>query len=787
MPGSAGSRIWLRGRVGKGESSGHVVHAQAAQAADARCPQADGKVYNAAMRTLRRWLHYLVPLLVLVLALGVRSFVPAVEEAQLKVFDGFQRLKPRRYEPVPVKYIDLDDESLDKIGQWPWPRTFVADLTARLHDMGAAAIVFDIVFAEPDRTSPANILQIWPNTPEIETLRGVARSLPDHDEVLAEVFAQANVVTGFVLTDAPGGRTPALKGSFAMAGDDPKPFLPTYRGAVTNLPGLEKASAGNGSFNLVPETDGMVRRVPLLVRIGDRVYPTLAAEAVRVAQGARTFVVKSSGASGETAFGEHTGLISVKIGDFAVPTDANGRIWLHDTGIVAARRIPAWKIAAGEVDRAEIEGHIVVFGTSAAGLMDLRSTPLSSALPGVEVHIQAIEQILLGHFLQRPDWAFGAEIIYLLTLGLALIILIPLLGAMWCTVIGLAGVGAALAASWYLYANHLWLLDPVLPSLVVLLIYMSSSLINYLKSEAERRQVRGAFSRYMSPALVSQLVRDPSRLVLGGEMKDMTLLFCDIRGFTAISEQFKTDPQGLTRLINRFLTPMTDMILQRGGTIDKYMGDCIMAFWNAPLDDQEHARHGCESALAMMSGVIALNEQMKAEAEADGRPFYAINVGIGLNSGDCCVGNMGSTQRFDYSVLGDAVNLAARLEGQSKNYGVGIVIGHETSKRAAEFAVIELDFIAVKGKQEGVRIFGLLGDEAMREDPEFAGLAERHDAMLRAYRDQQWQRARQLLSECRSLDGSLDVLYDLYEERLELYEKDPPGPDWDGVYVATSK
>ena len=640
------------------------------------------------MKRLRNWLHYLVPLAVLALALGVRVLVPAVEEVQLKIFDTFQRIKPRTYEPTPVKFVDLDDESLERIGQWPWPRTYVADMTARLANMGAAAIVFDIVFAEPDRTSPDNVLPLW---------------------------------------------------------------------------------------------------VPLLFTIGDTLYPSLVTEALRVAQGARTNIVKSSGASGETAYGEQTGVNHIKIGAIEVPTDGAGRIWLHETGSIPERRIPAWRLFSDDFDPAEIEGQIVFVGTSAAGLFDLRTTPLAPVIPGVEIHIQAVEQILLGHFLERPDWATGVEIVYLLALGLVLIFLIPRFGAFWVAILGGVSVAAVVGGSWFLYAERLWLLDPVLPSVSALAIYLVGSLINFLKTEAERRQVRGAFSRYMSPALVEQLARNPDRLVLDGELRDMTLLFADIRGFTTISEQFKGDPKGLTKLINQFLTPMTNIILERSGTIDKYMGDCIMAFWNAPLDDEEHAANACDSALAMFTALEEVNSNIKADCEADGRDYHRLNIGIGLNSGPVYVGNMGSEQRFDYSVLGDAVNLAARLEGQSKNYGFGIVIGEETSTRAADYAVLELDLIAVKGKKEAVHIFSLLGAKERKEDPAFQNLAGHHAVMLAAYRQQDWQTAREELAQCRALDGSLGELYDLYEERLGNYEANPPGPEWDGVYVATSK
>ena len=577
---------------------------------------------------LRGWLHYIVPFLLLLGIVAFRVYVPVVGELQLKVFDVFMRAAPRIYEPQPVRLLDIDDESLARIGQFPWPRTVFAELIARLANMGAGLVVFDIVFAEPDRTSPANILPVWPSTPEIDALRAKSDGLPDHDAIFADIIGQAgNVIAGFVLSDVDSERAPAQKGSFATAGDDPKPFIPSFSGAVVNLKPIEDAALGNGSFNLIAETDNIIRRVPLFVRLGDRLYPSLSAEALRLAQGARTFILKSSGASGETAFGESTGLNTIKIGRIEVPTDPLGRIWIHDTGTIPERYVSAWKVLDGSVDPQKIAGNIIIVGTSAAGLQDIRSTPLTAAAAGAEVHIQAIEQMLLGHFLERPDWAYGAEIIYLIVLGLILIVLIPRLGGGWSALLGLGAIVGVSYASWYLFTEQLWLLDPVIPSLAAITIFLASTLLNYLRTEAEKAQVRDAFSHYMSPALVEQLAEEPDRLVLGGEMRDMTLLFADIRGFTAISEQFKEDPQGLTQLINQFLTPMTDMILSRRGTIDKYMGDCIMAFWNAPLDDDQHAANGNDSALAMFTALEGVNAEIKQQAEDEGRKFFPINIG----------------------------------------------------------------------------------------------------------------------------------------------------------------
>jgi adenylate cyclase len=313
------------------------------------------------------------------------------------------------------------------------------------------------------------------------------------------------------------------------------------------------------------------------------------------------------------------------------------------------------------------------------------------------------------------------------------------------------------------------------------------SLQNYLHSEAQRRRVRGAFGRYLAPALVDELAANPDKLRLGGEMRDMTLLFCDVRGFTTISEQL--DPQALTHLVNRFLTPMTDIVLASRGCIDKYMGDCVMAFWNAPLDDPEHSRHACEAALSMLQALDRLNADLVAGDATLGRPLPPLSIGIGVNSGICCVGNMGSDQRFDYSVISDEVNLASRLEGQSGRYGVSILISENTRLRVPELACLEVDVIRVRGKTRPVRIHALLGDAALASAAAFRELAQTHDGMLAAYREQRWDDALAALASCRSQAATLPLaeLYRVYEERIAAYRSASRQPEWDGVFVAPAK
>ncbi|WP_119460939.1 adenylate/guanylate cyclase domain-containing protein [Rhodospirillaceae bacterium SYSU D60014] len=736
-------------------------------------------------------LDWIVPGLLLLLALLLRVNEPAlVEQLRNLVFDSYQRLAPRAYEPQPVRIVDIDEESLKRLGQWPWPRDRLARLVDRLGEMDAAAVVLDILLAEPDRLAPENLAALWPDRPEFAPLQAEIAALPDPDAALADSLARTPAVTAFVLIDRPSGaradgRTPAIKAGFSHAGDDPRLFAPRFTDATVALPSLEAAARGNGSVNAIPDADGTIRRVPLLVRLGDRLYPSLAAEALRVAQGAGSYMIKASGASGERSFGEATGITHLRIGAAVVPTDARGRILLYDSGSVAARFLPAWRVLEPDFDPAAVAGRIALIGTSAEGLKDVRTTPLDPVMAGVEVHAQILEQMLSGVYLQRPDWATGAELLHLTLFGIVLIVFIRRVGALLSALVAASAIVIAVSLSWAAFARHGWLLDPLFASLVALLVYLSGSLLGYLRTEREKWQVRGAFGRYLSPVLVEELTRHPERLTLGGEMRELTLMFCDIRGFTNIAEGL--DPQALTRLINGFLTPMTGVIQDKGGTIDKYIGDCIMAFWNAPLTDADHARSAIRAALAMRAELQRLNELWDAEAMREGRAPRRIAIGIGINTGFCCVGNMGSEQRFDYSVLGDAVNVASRLESLSGTYGVDLVIGERTAEQVPEMALIEIDQVRVKGRATPIAIYTALGDADLRDSELFRELAGAHGAMLAAYRRQDWPEAARALTACRALGEILAPLYELYERRIAAFSATPPTKEWDGVFAPTTK
>ena len=471
-----------------------------------------------------------------------------------------------------------------------------------------------------------------------------------------------------------------------------------------------------------------------MFRLDQTFVPSLAAEALRIAQGATTYVLKASNASGETAFGQSTGLNHIRIGDVEVPTDGAGGVYLKFRHFNKAAYIPAWKVLAGEVPQEEIEGRIILVGTSAPGLLDLRATPVDAAVPGIDIHAQVLEHLLTGKFLERPDYALALEEFVIIVLGIMLALALPRVSAKTSAAIGLLTIALVLMGGWAAFRYWNVFFDPSYPALVLGCMTAGITFYTYHTAEAQRSQIRSAFGQYLAPALVEQLAQSPEKLVLGGEEREMTILFSDVRGFTAISESYKDDPQGLTSLMNRLLTPLTNTIVDHKGTIDKYIGDAVMAFWNAPLNVPQHEIKACAAALAMIDRLEALNRERQEEATSAGQPFLPFRIGIGINTGRCVVGNLGSDLRFNYSVLGDPVNVASRLEGQTKFYGVPVIIGSRTAEKAkGQFAILEVDLIAVKGKTEPQTIYALLGREEIAGDIRLPGIAQAifdHDVLL---------------------------------------------------------
>jgi adenylate cyclase len=739
------------------------------------------------LRALPRWFKRRIGyarLLCLALMIGfgaLRIADPApVEEIRVRTFDFFQRIEPRKKTARPVTIVDIDDKSLEKVGQWPWPRTRIADLVTELTGLGAVVIAFDAVFSEPDRLNPEAVADTFRNLDE-ET-RARLRALPSNDEVFAEAIRKSRVVlgeSGLREEVTALDKTLPVTG-LAMLGEEPQRFMFDFPGLLRNVPVLEHAAAGRGLFTINPERDGIVRRVPMIMLAQGQTMPSLSFEILRVATGSGTILIKA----------EKTGITSIGIKGVQIPTDHNGQLWIHYARNDPSLYVPAINVLEKNVAPDMIAGKLVLIGTSAVGLNDIKTTPVSHAMPGVEIHAQVLESALTGDVISTPIFGIVVEFAAALLFGLLVIAFAPLFGPITLFALGAAFASVLLGASVYFYAQHRLLIDFTYPLMSTTAIYLTLIFSSFVREQAQRRQIRSAFGQYLSPALVEQLAQSPEKLVLGGEEREMTIMLSDMRGFTSISETYKNDPQGLTALMNRFLTPLTNAILNRKGTIDKYMGDAIMAFWNAPLDDKDHELNACEAALDMLERVDELNQAREREAKEEGRPFIPLNVGVGLNTGICVVGNMGSDQRFDYSVLGDSVNLASRLEGQSKEYGFPIIIGSRTALAVKDrFAILELDFIMVKGKKEPEVIYAIAGREDTAQSGRFQRLRNLTIEMLACYRGRDWEGALAAIERGRKTDeaNSLELLYRLYETRIRGYLEHPPPQDWNGAFALLTK
>jgi adenylate cyclase len=741
------------------------------------------KRLRALPRLFKRRIGY-ARLLCLALLIGfaaLRIADPApVEEIRVRTFDAFQRLDPRKKTATPVTIVDIDDKSLEKLGQWPWPRTRIADLVTELTRLGAVVIAFDAVFSEPDRLNPAVAAEAFPQLDE-ET-RTKLRALPSNDQILADAIQRSRVVlgeSGLPEEIAALDKTLPVTG-LAMLGEEPQRFMFEFPGLLRNVPVLEHAAAGRGLFTIKPERDGIVRRVPMIMLAQGQTMPSLTFEMLRVATGSGTILIKA----------EKAGIKSLGIKGVQIPTDHNGQLWVHYARNDASIYVPAVNVLEKNVAPDMIAGKLVLIGTSAVGLNDIKTTPVSRAMPGVEIHAQVLESTLTGEVISQPIHGIAVEFAAAMLFGLLVIVFAPLFGPVSLVIVGGAFASVLVGTSVYFYTQHRLLIDFTYPLMSTTSIYLTLIFASFVREQAQRRQIRSAFGQYLSPALVEQLAQSPEKLVLGGEEREMTIMFSDMRGFTSISETYKNDPQGLTALMNRFLTPLTNAILKRKGTIDKYMGDAIMAFWNAPLDDKDHELNACEAALDMLERVDELNQAREQEAKEEGRPFIPLNAGIGLNTGICVVGNMGSDQRFDYSVFGDSVNLASRLEGQSKEYGFPIIIGSRTALAVKNrFAILELDFIMVKGKKEPEVIYAIAGREDTAQSGRFQRLRNLTIEMLACYRNRDWEGALAAIERGRKTDeaNSLELLYNLYEARIRGYLENPPPEDWNGAFALLTK
>ena len=746
----------------------------------------------------------------LVLGLAVTAVVaalsytrsPVLEEGEELLFDRYQAWQPRDWDPdaSQVRIVMIDEASIQALGQWPWPRSYIAALTDRLTEAGALAIGFDIIFSEPDRTSPEQVAEAWERfrdnyagthvfqTPQNVDL-SVLDSLPDNDILFAESLGNSYSVLATVLLTgedqngrAPyGARSPVESGTVRGA-------VSLYQGSLSSLTVFADLSLGVGSISLPPGSGEYVRYVPMISEVEGRLIPSLSMELLRVAQDATSSIVKASDGSGQLELGEDPEVVSMQAAGVIVPLEPDGTMRVRFAGVKEARVISAREILEGPAIPADVarrvENRIVLVGADFPGLRDLITTPLGEDVPGVTVHAEIIEQILAESFFHRPDWFVALEFLMLLGLGITVAVLLALnlplvgLGFMVTSVLGLGG------ASWFLFSTEQVLLSPVGGILAVGATHLTVSGWNYFRSDAQKREITRQFQHFVSPEVIEDIIADPdTHMTPGGAQRTLSIMFLDVRGFSTITETMT--PDEVISFINGILSPLTEVILEHEGTVDKYMGDAIMAFWNAPRITEDHELKSVRAMLAFFPALVAVNEELRAKG------FAEAAIGVGINTGDVSVGNMGSTRRLAYSCVGDAVNLAARLESITKQYGVKTLVGNETAKALGGLAVIEIDDVAVKGRSQPETIHTVAGDETVAALAQYEHLAARIVAARAAYRAQDWEAAEAAFRIVGDLEGvglfEPRKLADAFLKRIARYREDPPGADWNGVFEAETK
>ena len=626
-----------------------------------------------------------------------------LEQIRNAVFDQYQSWQPRAYTAVPVTIIDIDEESLRRLGQWPWPRARLAQLTQRLHKAKAAAIVFDVLFAEPDRTAPSALADSWDLSPE---LAQQMRLLPDPDTQFAQAISQGGVVLGLALNDgdlarpasgtgARGSATASspVKARFVALNEPAQAFVRGFESATAPLPLLAASAAGAGAINFLPDSDGVIRRVPLLLRQGDVLWPGLALEALRVASGQAQIVTQTEAA---------VGLVGLRVGPLQIPTTARGEAWLHYALPRPERYVPAWQVLAGVVPANALTHHIVLVGLSAKGLMDTRSSALGTVMPGIEIHAQWLEQVLSGDALDRPAWAPTAEWMFALGLGLLMCTL-----ALYLAVLPALAVWAALsvglgAGSWWFFSQAQLLLDPSLAAMSVALAFVSASVLRHVQSERQQSWLKQAFSRYVSPNLVNHVVAHPEQLALGGQRRQCSFVFTDLEGFATLLEDM--DPAQAVGLLNGYLEGMMSIAFAHEGTLDRIVGDGIAILFSAPLAQADHTHRALQCALAMQRYAAGYALQLHQKAVPWGE------TRIGVHTGEVIVGNFGGKTMFDYRALGDPVNTASRLEGANRHLGTWICASAAVMAFSPSLCARPIGRLVLKGKSHPLLAYELLGE-----------------------------------------------------------------------------
>ncbi len=711
----------------------------------------------------------LISLLVTTLLLTMRAADPiALSTLRGAGFDTMQRIWPRHDAvPQPVRIVDIDEASLKELGQWPWPRTQLAKLVDELNELGASVVAFDIVFPEADRMSPDLIL----NNPAVRQAIGAnaispSLPLPNNDAILAKAITGRPVVNAFATSTGVLTETPLLKAGFAQTGL-PALNAPLRLGRLTqNLKILDQAAAGLGSINIdLAGEQGIARQIPLLFSDGKNYFPSLVLEALRVAQGADTYVINAS-ANTENA------LESIRIGAIEIPVTERGQLSVYYNHNSPDLYVSAARVINGtdrEALRPLLAGHIVLIGTSAVGLLDTRTSSLGEEIPGVSVHAQALQQILSGTFLNRPEWAAASEIIFvaliglLISIGMAFFRPLPLVASLFVI------ISALVVSAAYAFKNLGLLIDITFPVLAVATIFLTTIAFRLLVTDREGRQLRNVFSHYVAPSILNEIENNPKALKLGGEIRDVTVMFVDIQNFTPMSESLK--PEILVSIVNKLLSACSAGILEYGGTIDKFIGDAVMAFWNAPIAQADHQYLASLAALEIQARIEAFNAEDANRSILEPHGFWPIAIRVGLASGQAIVGNMGSLERFDYSALGETVNVASRAEGVCKHVGHNIVIAGLLRTKTSSLAIIPAGSIMIRGKSKKTPIHLLLGNESYGDTPEHRNFLELYHAIMEKLKTgKHSQSLENLISTTRTQHPTHAAFLDKLQYRTEDYE-----------------
>ena len=717
--------------------------------------------------------------------------IPILERLEAIIYDARVRLTMPRTVDDRIVILDIDEKSLQEReqggeGHWPWPRHRIALLLDKLFDKyGIAVVGFDIVFAERDESSGIRVLEQLADG-ELKTVTNflpvLERIKPqlNYDAIFASRMKGRNVVLGYTFSSDAPDRAPK-KGVLPPAVLGPDTFkgrnigITSWNGYTANLETLQKAAATAGHFNPWLDEDGVTRRVPMLAEYKGAYYEPLSLAMVRAHLGFPPIVPQflDDGVSHGYA-----GLEELKVGPLKIPVDERVSTLVPFRGERGSfKYISVVDVLNERVPLADLKGKIALVGTSAPGLLDLRSTPVGSAYPGVEVHANLIAGILDQNIKHKPPYAAGAEFVLLLVGGLVMTLLLPFVSPLKGTVTALSVLLVLVGSNLVLY-DTAHIVIPLAAGLAMLLLLFTFNMAyGYFVEARGKRQITGLFGQYVPPAVVDEMAKDPEKASMEGESREMTVLFTDVRGFTTISEGL--EPKALSLLMNEFLTPLTEVIYKHRGTIDKYIGDCIMAFWGAPLLDPAHARQGILAALDMQRTLKDLQPHFRA------RNWPEIQIGVGLNTGRMSVGNMGSRIRLAYTVMGDAVNLASRLESITKEYGTDIIVGEDTRAGASDIVFRELDRVRVKGKDVAVTIFEPVGREGEVEQAKVE-IIKRFQRALQLYREQHWDMAERQFSALMEIQSE-KRLCRTFLERIAILRAHPPGTGWDGAFTFETK